>query len=173
VAPATLHDLLVKLAKSLGCPAPGTTMHLKPLVLNALRADDRPVVLEDVGRVEPRMYRFLQELYYVPDTCLIATTRSRAQIGYLRRLLWDPREELALKPLTRQDSLRLFEQACHAFGGDAFDVAGFRPKVLEAARGNPGQILGMCRLASQPRYRSGCQIKFAPLRIDLLTAFAR
>ena len=118
-----------------------TTVHLKPLVLNTLRATPHCVIVEDVERVEPRMYRFLQELYYVPNACLVATTRSRNRMGHLRKLLWDPREEVALKPLTNQESLRLFEEACRVFRLDLFDLDDFRQKVIHAARGNPGRFL--------------------------------
>jgi len=79
--PATLHDLLLRLAEGLQrfpLRRHATTVQLKPLVLNALRESPRCVILEDVEGVEPRMYRFLQELYYVPNTCLIATVRSRS-----------------------------------------------------------------------------------------------
>jgi len=176
--PVVLHDILVRLAERLHCTSDrfpvlrhATTVHLKPLVLNALRATPHCVILEDVERVEPRMYRFLQELYYVPNTCLIATVRSRTRMGHLRKLLWDSREELALKPLTRMESLRLFAEACRVFRLDPFDLDDFRQKVIDAARGNPGQIVGMCRLAGQSGYRSGRHIKFGPLRIDLLSGF--
>jgi len=178
--PAVLHDLLVRIAERLHCRSRrfadlrhATTVHLKPLVLNTLRATPHCVIVEDVERVEPRMYRFLQELYYVPNACLVATTRSRNRMGHLRKLLWDPREELALKPLTNQESLRLFEEACRVFRLDVFDLDDFRQKVIHAARGNPGQILGMCRLAGQSEYRNGRHIKFAPLRIDLLSGFVQ
>lgn len=170
--PAVLHDLLVRLAGCLDC-SQAATSQLKPLVLQALRARGPCIVMEDVCRAGPRTYRFLQQVYYLPHTCLVVTARSASQIGYLRRLLWDPREEMALQPLTQPESLRLFEQARMAFGLDACDVDEFRDKALHAARGNPGQILGMCRLASQAQYRSGRHIKFAPLRIDLMTAFVR
>lgn len=178
--PVVLHDLLVRLGEVLNCRSGrfadlrhATTVHLKPLVLNTLRATPHCVILEDIERVEPRMYRFLQELYYVPKTCLIATVRSKNRMGYLRKLLWDPRQELALKPLTHQESLRLFEEACRVFRLDPLDLDDFRQQVIQAARGNPGQILGMCRLAGQSGYRRGRHIKFAPLRIDLLSGLVQ
>jgi hypothetical protein len=179
--PVVLHHLLVRLAEHFHC-RPGrfadlphaTSVYLKPLVLNALRATPHCVILEDGERVEPRMYRFLQELYYVPQACLIATARSRNQMGHLRKLLWDPRQELALKPLTRAESLHLFEEASHAYRLDSFalglDLDDFRHKVIHAAGGSPGQIVGMCRLAGRPEYRHGRHIKFAPLRIDAFPA---
>ena len=178
--PVVLHDLLVRLAGCLHCRSGrfadlrhATTVHLKPLVLNTLRATPHCVILENVERVEPRMYRFLQELSYVPDTCLIATVRSGNCMGHLRKLFWDPREELALKPLTHRESIGLFEDACRVFRLDLFDLDDFRQKVIHAARGNPGQILGMCRLAGQSEYRNGRHIKFVPLRIDLLSGFVQ
>jgi len=39
---------------------------LKPVVLNALRKKPRCVVLEDAADTDPRMYRFLQQVYYIP-----------------------------------------------------------------------------------------------------------
>jgi hypothetical protein len=117
------------------------------------------------------MYRFLQKLYYLPKSCLVVTARSRGSIGHLRKLLWDPLEEIGLQPLTRQESITLFEHACNVFHLEHFDLDDFRRKVIDAAHGNPGQIIAMCGLASQPEYRSGSRIKFLPLRMDVLSTF--
>jgi hypothetical protein len=59
------------------------------------------------------------------------------------------------------------------FALHAFDLAEFRRKVLDAAKGNPGQILTMCRMASNPAYQTEGRIKFPPLRIDAPTALVR
>jgi AAA ATPase-like protein len=173
-----LHDLLVELAEKLvdsssGCPdfRRATTVGLKPLVLGALGKTPRCVVLEAVAPTEPRMYRFLRELYYIPGCCLMATARTRDSLGHLRKLLWDPREEIEVKPLTQRQSIKLFERACDAFSLESVDLHSFQEKVIDAALGNPGQILAMCRLAAQPEYRNGRRIKFAPLRIDVASAF--
>jgi hypothetical protein len=103
--------------------------------------------------------------------CLIVAAKSRDSIGHLRKLLWDPREEISLKPLSRTDASTLFESACRAFRLDTLDVDEFRTKVLSAARGNPGQIVTMCEMASRPQYQAGRHILFLPLRIDSLAAF--
>ena len=52
------------------------------------------------------------------------------------------------------------------------DLDEFREKVLESARGNPGQIIEMCRLAAQPQYHAGRYIKFSAIRIDTVTKFS-
>lgn len=176
--PGVLHELLVELAQQLSCPAGrfgdvrrATSMALKPAVQDALRGGPRCVVLDDLAGADPRMYRFLQQLYYIPRVCLVVGATSRDSLGYLRKLFWDPREEISLKPLSRSEASTLFESACHAFRLDTLNVDEFRSKVLAAAQGNPGQILTMCRLASRPEYQAGRHILFLPLRIDALTAF--
>jgi hypothetical protein len=117
--PFVLHGLLVDLAERLHCRCArfpdvrrATSMVLKPLVLDALRQSPRCVVLEDVSGTDPRMYRFLQKVYYAGDGCLVVTARSRDGLGCLRKLLWDPGQEIALKPLNRPEALLLFEEAC-------------------------------------------------------------
>jgi len=176
--PEVLHRLLVVLAERLSCPAGrfasvhhATSVALKPSVLEALRRQPRCLVLENVADAEPRMYRFLQQVHYVPAVCLIVTAASRDCLGHLRKLLWDPREEIALKPLTRPEALSLFDAASRMYRLESFDLDAFRCKALTAAQGNPGQILTMCRMASRPEYQAGRHIKFLPLRIDALTAF--
>ena len=176
--PPALHHLLVRMAEQLGCrsvrfscPEQATSIHLKPLVLNALRANPRCVIVENLESRDPRMYRFLQDLYYIPGAALVVTARSIDRIGYVRKLLWDPRETIVMKPLSRPESLGLFEEAGRIFRLESVDLDDFRHKVISAARGNPGQIIAMCRMATHPEYRSGRYIKFLPLRMDMLSAF--
>jgi hypothetical protein len=171
--PAALHGLLVELAKRLSCPAVRhpTSIALKPSVLGALRRMPRYLVLEDMAGADPRMYRFLQQVHYIPAVCLIVTAASRDCLGQLRKLLWDPREEIALKPLTWAEALSLFDAAARMYRLQSFDLDAFRCQVLTAAQGNPGQILTMCRMASRPEYQAGRHIKFLPLRMDALMAF--
>jgi len=172
-----LHQLLVELAGSLGCSGRladfqcATSLALKAMVWEALRATPRCIVLEDMADADPRMYRFLQRVYYIPGVCLIVTARSRSGLGHLRKLLWDPREEIALGPLNRAESLALFEAASRECDLGGLDLDGFRRQALAAARGSPGQIQAMCRLACHPQYRNGRHIKFLPLRMDALPAF--
>ncbi len=175
--PGVLHELLVSLAGGLGC-RPGRfpdlrkapSASLKPLILRSLRDDPRCILLENVRDADPRTYRFLQQVYYLPRCCLVVTARSRESLGSLRKLLWDPREEIALPPLARRDARRLFDLAARRYGLEARDLPEFRAKVLASARGNPGQVVTMCKLANRPEYRHQGHILFRPLRIDAFTA---
>lgn len=174
--PGVLHGLLVALAQGLGCrsgrypdlrKAPSAS--LKPLILGALRDEPRAIIAEEVREADPRTYRFFQQMYYIPGCCLIVSAPSRGELGHLRKLLWDPREEIALKPLTRTEAARSFDIAARRFALDSLDLADFRAKALAAARGNPGQIIIIFRLASCPEYRHGAHIHSLTLRIDALT----
>jgi hypothetical protein len=86
-------------------------------------------------------------------------------------LLWDPREEIRLRPLKRTEAAELFAAAVAAYKLNSLDLDDFRSQVLRSARGNPGQILAMCRLAARPEYRQGRHVKFLPLRMDVLPEF--
>jgi len=172
--PPALHGLLVSLARALtNSPKPDreTSAGLKKKTLDALQRAPRCLVIEDLTMADPRMYRFLQQVFYVPNVCLVVTATSRDALGYVRKLLWDPRAELRLEPLNKPDSHRLFDQAVEFFGLSGLDILPFREKVLDAAHGNPGQILAMCRLAARPEYQAGRYIKFLPLRIDVLSSY--
>jgi hypothetical protein len=188
--PATLHDLLIDLARALlqlghrsflGLARPAgdldhwlsrqTSVHLKGLLCTSLEAEPRAIILDGIDRASFPTYRFLQRLYFAKGMALVATARDAICLGTLGRLFWDPRATLQLEPLNHADSMRLFDIAADEFGLRNLDVQEFRDKVLESARGNPGQIVEMCRMASNPMYVSGRHIKFAPLRIDVLTRF--
>lgn len=174
--PGALHGLLGQMAEGLGLGVDArraTSAALKARVLEALEAAPRCVVLEEVTWADARMYRFLQRVYYMGGTPLIVEARSRESLGHLHKLMWDPREEIALKPLSRAESLELFASAVQAFGLRGMELDEFRAKVLASARGNPGQIVSMCRLASRLEYQHGRRVMFAPVRIDSMMALLR
>jgi hypothetical protein len=173
--PEALHQLLVALAAGLGCQHPRhpdlrkvTSSGLKSAILDRLTGQPRCIILEQVRNAEPKTYRFLQEIYHLRDCCLIVASENRAELGYLGRLLWDPREEIALKPLSRRDACVLFDAAASRFGLETAIAASIREKTVSAAHGIPGQIIAMCRLAQRQEYRDGMRIMFVPLRIDAL-----
>ena len=87
-------------------------------------------------------------------------------MGPLSRLFWDRRRILRIDPLNARDAAQLFDSAAGYFKLRNLGLNEFRDKVLECANGNPGQIIEMCRLATQPQYLAGRRVKFAPLRID-------
>lgn len=187
---ASLHRLLVDLTRSLiaaghqpllGLAHPDsdlgkwlshqTSVHLKGLLWTAFEAEPGTLVIDGVDGGSFPMYRFLQRLYFAPGMAIVASARNSGSLGALSRLFWDPRQTIPMRPLKDADARRLFDLSADRFGLGRLDVKDFREKALESAHGNPGQIIEMCRLASDPRYVSGTHIKFGPLRIDVLMKF--
>lgn len=189
--PSMLHDFLIALARSLlnsrhrgltrmmasganpdGWLAQQSSVHLKGMLWNALEAEPRTLVLDDIEGAGARTFRFLQRLYYARGMAMIAASRDLRALGDLGRLFWDPRRVVQFQPLADRESLEVFELAVNRFDLQKLDLEEFRDKVLGCARGNAGQIIEMCRLATDPQYISGTHIKFAPLRIDTIIKFA-
>ena len=170
----SLHHLLVDLGGALlraGSFEEQTSIHLKGLLWTALEAKPKAIAIDGIDHASFPTYRFFQRLYFVKDVTLIATARDAVSLGALGRLFRDPRAILHLDPLHPADAGRLFDRAADRFGLRDLEVEDFRHKVLDAAKGNPGQIVEMCRMASNPMYVSGRHIKFAPLRIDAVARF--
>lgn len=173
--PKVLHELLVAIAASLHCRPSrsaqlkkSTSAVLKTMILRQLRERPHCVVLDHVRFAEPRTYRFLQEIYYLRGCSLLVAACSRADIGYLWKLLWDPREEIALRPLPRPEAYRLFDLAASRHQLDKTVINSLRDRVVSAAHGIPGLIVAMCRLARSPEYRDGERVLFVTLRIDAM-----
>ncbi|MGD1094600.1 MAG: ATP-binding protein [Bryobacteraceae bacterium] len=187
---ASLHQLLIDLARALlqaghwglrrlarpeddleDWLSHQTSVHLKGLLWTSLEAQPRTIILDGINRASFPAYRFVQRLYFAKGMAFLATARDAISLGALGRLFWDPRAIIRLQPLSHADALQVFEEAADRFHLRELEIEEFRNKVLEAAKGNPGQIVEMCRMASNPIYISGKHIKFAPLRIDAVARF--
>jgi hypothetical protein len=146
-----------------------TSVHLKGLLWTALEHEPTPIILDGVKGAGHQTYRFLQRLYFARGMTLIATARDHLHLGEMARLFWDPGRTRHMQPLSDSEGLQLFEAAVDHFRLRGLCLDDFREKVLDSAKGNPGQILEMCRFASDPMYVTGGRhIKFAPLRIDVM-----
>jgi NB-ARC domain len=172
---ATGHRSFRKLARATGdeekwLPAQ-TSLHLKGLIWKSMEAEPRTIVLDGIDTGGFPTYRFLQRLYFTKGMALLAATRDLVSLGALGRLFWDPRTTVHVRPLKDVEANHLFNLAVDRFRLGALNIDEFREKVVEAAKGNPGQIVEMCRLAGNPMYVTGRHIKFAPLRIDVLMKF--
>lgn len=148
-----------------------TSVHLRGLLWTALEAQPRLIVLDGVSAAGFPMYRFLQRLYFIKKMGLIASARDPISLGALGRLFWDPRNTIHLQPLSELEAKQLFEMAVKHFDLHQLDIQDFRERAIDAAKGNPGQLIEMCRFASNPMYISGTHVKFAPLWIDVLMKF--
>jgi energy-coupling factor transporter ATP-binding protein EcfA2 len=185
-----LHDMLASLATALianrhprfgraaknGTPpekwaSEQTSVHLRGLIWSGLQANPCLLVLDSIDGCSFQAYRFFQRVKFTKGMRMIAVSRDLFRLGELHRLFWDPRRTILMMPLSDADASTLFELAADRFGLREFDLSDFRPRVLENAKGNPGQIVEICRMARDPRYRSGKHLMFAALRIDLMARY--
>lgn len=166
-----LHRLLPKIPDREKWLLQQTSLHLKGLLWNALETEPRTLVLDEIHGASHPIYRFLQRLYFAKGVTMYAVAQDSSALGALGRLFWHPEKVLHFKPLSAIEAAQLFDLAVDHFNLHDLGIEEFRPKVLDAANGNPGQIIEMCRLATDPRYISGRYIKFAPLRIDTMVKF--
>jgi len=148
-----------------------TSIHLKGLLWTAMESSPVPMLLDGIAGASFPTYRFLQRIYHTPGMALFAASRDTFSLGVLARLFWDPTKALDILPLPERDSEQLFDAAAAHFKLRDLDLDEFRKKALKSARGNPGQIIEMCRLAAQPKYHKGRHVKFSPLRIDTAMKF--
>jgi hypothetical protein len=148
-----------------------TSIHLKGLLWTAVASSPRPMMLDGIAGASFPTYRFLQRIYHTPGMALFAASRDTFSLGVLARLFWDPTKALNILPLPERDAEQLFYAAAAHFNLCDLDLDEFRRKALKSARGNPGQIIEMCRLATLPQYHKGRHIKFSPLRIDTAMKF--
>jgi len=148
-----------------------TSIRLRGLLWSALERTPMPLAIDGIRGAGSAAYRFLRRLRHVPGMALVAAARDTRDLGTLSRLFWEPERTLRVAPLDGREAARLFVAAVDRFGLRSLALDEFREKVLEAAHGNPGQIIEMCRLATEPRYLTGRHVKFGPLRIDAFTRF--
>jgi len=173
---ATRHAGFISLAHPGADPeawlAAQTGLRLKGRLWTAVESSPVLMMLDGVTGAGFPTYRLLQRIYRTPGMALFAA-RDAVSLGALARLFWDRAMSLSISPLPARDAEELFEVAAGHFNLRHLGLDEFREKVVESASGNPGQIIEMCRLVTQPQYHAGRHIKFSPLRIDTVRKFAR
>lgn len=150
-----------------------TSVHLRGVLWNSLLKEPRTLIVEDVERASAPIYRFLQPIYFHSGAALLITAVSADRIGYLHKLFWDRRDHLHLGPLRQDEAFQLASAAADNFGvPDEIDREELRKRIVESAGGNPGRIIEMYKLVSDPKYRSGSYVKLALIQIDIAARFS-
>jgi hypothetical protein len=165
-----LHAFLAGLSTRLSVrSATDSSVALRGVLWRTLEENPHTILLDDISEPSVPFYRFFQRLLYVPGITLIGSALYPHAVGALHRVFWNQQAILSLRPLSKQASIELANDAINLFASDLPDAPAFRAQVVEAARGNPGRIVEMCRRAADPAYRNGDRVRFAALSIDSLT----
>lgn len=161
------HPRLAGFTTFLG--AKQTSVHLRGILWSALEEEPARILLDGIEAASFPVLRFFQRIYFVPGMSIIASARDPYTLGALGRLFWDPKKTVQIRPLGELAAGELFDGAARHFQITAANTREFRARALEAAGGNGGQIVEMCRLAAKPEYKTASgKIKFELVRIDSL-----
>jgi hypothetical protein len=162
-----LHAFLAKLAVELALKCNSkSSIALRGVLWDALESSPKVILLDDIEEPSLAYYRFFERILYVPGMVLIGSVVQPHATGALHRIFWNPQTTVSLRPLSRQAAAILVEKAIHLFTPDLAHDSAFQEQVIQAARGNPGRIVEMCRRAADPAYRDGDRIRFAALSMD-------
>lgn len=166
---AARHPVFVK-----SCPTGATSLQmknavaLKGLLRDALLNSGYLVVIDHLARPSQALAAVVRELMLNWSVAVVAVTRSAhmEDAGFVLPLFGDRTEKHGLRNFDA-DTARLFAaEYARKQALSADNLPQFIEKVVEYSDGNPGAMLRMIRLARDPRYLHGNQIKIAPLYID-------
>lgn len=125
--------------------------------------------LDHCPALTPAMARVFRELLWMRQTPVYTITSRASEIAKADRyLFWGKKQVLRLSPLSSEAARKLIEDCIQRNGLAKLELEGFRKEVLDLSRLVPGAIVTMCRMAAQPRYQFGSQIKTRLIHIDYL-----
>lgn len=147
-----------------------STSRLKGAVYRAVEKGRYAVLLDHVPPLTHAVAKVVRELVWMRNTpvYLVARGFGEEDVGHVTNLYWSGRQRLALGPLPGAPARELLERSIRGFGLAEMNLADFREEILKLSDGNPGAIVTMCRLATQPKYHYSSRIKTKLVYIDYL-----
>jgi len=160
LAKACPNGIASLLAKSAIC--------VRGLVREALRDSKYMVVVDHLTRPSQALAGCLRELMQSCSVPVIAVARSvhMEDAGFVLPLFPDRAARVHLRNFGPEMSRQFAAARARTEGLKARNLAQFLERVVDYSEGNPGAMLQMIHLATQPRYCTEDQIKIAPLYID-------
>jgi hypothetical protein len=149
-----------------------SSSRLKGALYRAADAAKLAVVVHHAAALTAAEAKVLTELVRMRGTPVYFITRRKdgREAGLLADVYWDAASRLLLGPLPASAARELLETAIRRHRLERFELGDFRSQVLRLSGRLPGAILGMCALASEPRYRSGNRVKTRVAYVDFKTA---
>src|ERR1035437_64182 len=137
------------------------TSRLKGAVYRSMQTASYWVFLDHVPPLPLAVAKVVRELVWMLNTpvYLVARGSGPKEIGHAVNIFWNEREHLILGPLPESAARELLESCIRRFSLARLNLDGFRKAVLSMSGYNPGVLVKMCKLAMEPRYHYGSQIK--------------
>jgi KaiC/GvpD/RAD55 family RecA-like ATPase len=158
-----------------GALAAKSFVSLKGIVTVALRAEHYLVVLDHLNRPSPALGTLIGEFMLSCSTPVVAVARSAhmEDAGSVSPLLPDRSERLAVKNFDSETAKAFALELCEQQQLSGENLSSVLDSMVKSSEGNPGAILRMIVMAKQSKYRNDDHIKWSPLYIDFLMAWAR
>ena len=150
-------------------------IRMKGILLMAAEQGEYRFVLDDLPPASHSMIHLLKEITYRTKTPIYLTGlgHTQSEIGHAWSLFWTDEYRIRLGPLSETRARELLEICIRKFGLSSLDLEGFREEVLHLSAHLPGSIVKMCKLAAQPRYHYGDQVKVKLVHLDYLLQGSR
>jgi len=145
-----------------------TFVAIKGLVHDTLRDSRLVVVLDQLARPSHTLAACVRDLMTGLGIPVVAVARSihMEDAGYVLPLFPDRSERLELRNFDPETARRFAAVVAQREGLTADNLNQFLDRIVEYSDGNPRAILQMTRMAKDPRYAHGQQIKITPLYLD-------
>jgi hypothetical protein len=149
-------------------PGPLSTPSLKGIVMRALAVRPFVLVLDHLAGPSRVITGIIKEFTDYGKRPVIFAARSphMEDIGTLQPLCADRSERLELKNLTPSVAIEFARREAERSGLWASNLEPALRSFVEWSEGNPGSILHMLRMTTDPRYQMGDQIKAHILWLD-------
>lgn len=124
------------------------------------------IVLDHMGRVEPKHYAFLTYLFErnIP-LLVISRGLNKKDIGHLRMSLYSF-EKVKIANLDRLDSNNLIDYFIKEFGIKIVKTDEFKQAIFSHSKGNPKIIKALCFLARDAKYQKNDSIDVKLMDLD-------
>jgi hypothetical protein len=181
--PSTIHAVFRALAHSLlrlGSPrakksfrdedsiAAKSAISLKGVVMDALREGEYSIMLDHLKRPSNLFAAAVREIMQWGSTPVSVVARSchMEDTGFLQPLYQDGSQKCEIRNFDDRKAERFAREIITQSRLSGSNLSQFLDKVLGFSAGNPGAIIVMIHMASDPKYRSDEHIKISPLYID-------
>jgi KaiC/GvpD/RAD55 family RecA-like ATPase len=159
---------------NLGALLGKSSVSLKGIVSDALRAANYTIVLDHLNRPSPALGSMIREVMAMSSTPVVAVVRSThmEDAGSVSALLPDRNERLAIKNFDSDTAKAFAIELCEQQQLEAENLHSVLDSMIKSSEGNPGAIIRMIAMAKQSKYRNDDHIKWSPLYIDFLMEWA-
>jgi len=141
---------------------------LRRLLSESLEGGHYALGLDPTYFLSRASYELLRDLTRTTGTPLIFSAHSgyMDDIGYAAKFALPREQRIALGSLPADEMAVLFDKEVRQFSRAPANLEAFREHALNYAKGNPGTLLGLLRLAGQQRYWAGESLKIHLLTVD-------